>query len=158
SLPAGQILELYGFDHDLGAFVSVGTATVAADGSQICSDPGFGVVKSGWHPFVPPPPPPTCVGNCDDHNPCTIDECEQGVCTHTPVANGTKCPEGRANCSDCECQNGAPVVSNVAANGTACDDGKWCTYDDKCKDGECKGTKKPDEVVAPAIKFETKLA
>ena len=56
-LPPGQILELYGFDHDIGAFVSVGTATVSADGSQICSNPGFGVVKSGWHPVVPPPPP-----------------------------------------------------------------------------------------------------
>ena len=63
-LPSGQILELYGFDHDIGNFVSVGTATVSSDGSLICSDPGFGVVKSGWHPVVPPPPPctPVCGG------------------------------------------------------------------------------------------------
>ena len=63
-LPPGQILELYGFDHDIGSFVSVGTATVSSDGSMICSDPGFGIVKSGWHPFVPPPPPctPVCSG------------------------------------------------------------------------------------------------
>lgn len=86
SLPAGQILEMYGFDHDLGNFVSVGTATVSADGSTICSDPGFGVLKSGWHPVVPPPPPctPVCSSPPQDTD-----------CVHytaTPPASQCDCP------------------------------------------------------------------
>jgi hypothetical protein len=85
-LPPGQILELYGFDHDIGSFVSVGTATVSSDGSMICSDPGFGIVKSGWHPFVPPPPPctPVCSGPPADTD-----------CTHyttIPPASRCDCP------------------------------------------------------------------
>ena len=37
------------FDHDLAAFVSIGTGTVSEDGSVIASDPGVGVIKAGWH-------------------------------------------------------------------------------------------------------------
>ncbi len=138
-LSPGQILELYGFDHDIGAFVSVGTATVAPDGAQICSNPGFGVVKSGWHPVVPPPPPPTCLGNCDDNNPCTSDSCVNGVCVHTPVGNGSRCDDS-SGCSMKVCQNGSCVTQTQQANGQACDDGKFCTDNDKCQNGDCKGT------------------
>jgi hypothetical protein len=84
-LPPGQILELYGFDHDIGSFVSVGTATVSSDGSLICSHPGFGVVKSGWHPYVPPPPP--CTAACTPVPAPT--DCERYVITGV---NACKCP------------------------------------------------------------------
>ena len=45
----GQKTEMYSYDHDMGQFVAIGTGTVSEDGSQICSDPGVGVVKAGWH-------------------------------------------------------------------------------------------------------------
>lgn len=48
-LSPGQVTEMYSFDHDLGMFVSIGTATVSPDGSVIRSDPGVGVVEGGWH-------------------------------------------------------------------------------------------------------------
>jgi|CXWL01.1.fsa_nt_gi hypothetical protein len=48
-LPAGTVSEMYSFDHDLGQFVSIGTGTVSVDGRVVRSDPGFGVVKAGWH-------------------------------------------------------------------------------------------------------------
>lgn len=41
--------EMYSYDHDLAAFVAIGSATVSADGSVIASDPGIGVMKAGWH-------------------------------------------------------------------------------------------------------------
>jgi hypothetical protein len=41
--------EMYSYDHDLGMFVAIGTATVSDDGSLISSDPGTGVLKAGWH-------------------------------------------------------------------------------------------------------------
>jgi hypothetical protein len=56
-LPPGAKTELFSFDHDLASFVSVGTGTVSEDGSVITSDPGFGVVKGGWHGGGDPPPP-----------------------------------------------------------------------------------------------------
>lgn len=55
--PPGQQVEMFSFDHDLGEFVAVGTATVSEDGAVLTSDPGFGLVTSGWHGCVPPPPP-----------------------------------------------------------------------------------------------------
>ena len=48
-LAPGEITEMYSFDHDLGMFVSIGTATVSADGTVLRSDPGVGVVEGGWH-------------------------------------------------------------------------------------------------------------
>ncbi len=57
-LPPGQIIELFSFDHDLGQYVSAGTATVQPDGATIVSDPGSGIAKSGWF-FASPPPPPS---------------------------------------------------------------------------------------------------
>ena len=48
-LAPGSKAELFSFDHDLGDFVSVGWGTVSENGSVIKSDPGFGIVKGGWH-------------------------------------------------------------------------------------------------------------
>jgi hypothetical protein len=41
--------EMYSYDHDLAAFVAIGSASVSVDGSVIASDPGVGVIKAGWH-------------------------------------------------------------------------------------------------------------
>ncbi len=43
-----EVTEMYSFDHDLNAFVAIGTATVTDDGLLVRSDPGVGVVKAGW--------------------------------------------------------------------------------------------------------------
>ncbi len=47
--------------------------------------------------------------SCDDHNPCTKDECTAKGCKHTPL------------------------------DGVACDDNNACTTQDHCVNGECKG-------------------
>jgi hypothetical protein len=56
----GEIVTIYSYDHDLGAFVGVGTAQVSEDGLEVASGPGQGIVKGGWH-LIPPTPafPPT---------------------------------------------------------------------------------------------------
>lgn len=52
-LAPGTVTEMFSFDHDLGAFVSIGTGTVSDDGTVVASDPGFGIVKAGWHCAAP---------------------------------------------------------------------------------------------------------
>jgi len=47
-LAPGEITELYSFDHDMGRFISIGTASVSADGTVIVPDPGVGIRKGGW--------------------------------------------------------------------------------------------------------------
>ena len=47
-LPTEKV-EMFSYDHDLEAFVAIGTGTVSDDGTVIQSDPGVGVVKGGWH-------------------------------------------------------------------------------------------------------------
>ena len=44
-----EVTEMYSFDHDIGSFVAIGTATVSDDGRVIASNPGVGVIKAGWH-------------------------------------------------------------------------------------------------------------
>jgi len=95
--------EMYSYDHDLAAFVAIGTGTVSGDGSVIASDPGVGVIKAGWHCGGNPNSTgsagtcPTCqkcqgsacvpqTGACDDQKRCTKDDkCVNGACVGTPV-------------------------------------------------------------------------
>jgi len=53
ALAPGTVTEMFSFDHDLGQFVSIGTGTVSEDGLVVRSDPGFGIVKAGWHCAAP---------------------------------------------------------------------------------------------------------
>jgi hypothetical protein len=118
-LAPGQVLEIFSFDHALEQFVSGGMARVSADASVIVSDPGFGVHVSGWGAPQPPPPPRRCVGGCDDRNPCTRDECVNGSCRHTPVADGTACTnnanacEVNAKCTAGACRGEAVTIDSV---------------------------------------------
>lgn len=50
-LAAGEATALWSFNHDTGRFEVSASATVSADGSQICTDPGQGVLAPGWHFF-----------------------------------------------------------------------------------------------------------
>ena len=52
-LAPGTVTEMFSFDHDVGEFVSIGTGTVSEDGLRVASDPGFGIVKAGWHCAAP---------------------------------------------------------------------------------------------------------
>lgn len=47
-LAPGRVIDIFQFDHTIGRFVNVGPGTVREDGLVIVSDPGFGVVRSGW--------------------------------------------------------------------------------------------------------------
>lgn len=48
-LAPGESTFLGSFDHDAGAWRTIGTGTVSEDGSVIVSDPGTGIVAPGWH-------------------------------------------------------------------------------------------------------------
>ncbi len=60
----GMKTALVSFDHDIGEWQIVASMTVSADGLLICSDPGSGILKPGWHgrqfpnPDDNPGPPP----------------------------------------------------------------------------------------------------
>ena len=54
-LAPGTPQALMSYDHDAGRWRPVGMMTVTADGSQICSDPGSGILAPGWHCPCPPP-------------------------------------------------------------------------------------------------------
>ncbi len=74
-LAPGQKTEMYSFDHDLGAFVSIGPATVSEDGTVVQSDPGVGVLKGGWVCEGNPSPPSGGAGDCPDCMRCNGSEC-----------------------------------------------------------------------------------
>ena len=120
-LSAGQVVEVYSFDHDLEQFVSGGTARVSDDGSVIVSDPGFGLRVSGWHAAPPPPPPPTCTSSCDDHNACTEDSCQNGVCQNKPLNVTLKvtAPKDNPNPNDNDFANNFSFLSDTQINATA---------------------------------------
>lgn len=92
-LPPGSEIDLFSFDHDIGEFLTVGTATVTPDGLLLRSNPGTGITKAGWAGGVPPPPP-------------TTDVCHSGDCTvcvdNRPVP---KCDEACQTCEGGTCKD-----------------------------------------------------
>jgi hypothetical protein len=104
--------EMYSYDHDLAAFVAIGSATVSADGSLITSDPGIGVMKAGWH-CGGNPNTTGSAGTCPDCNKCSGSGC-------VPSGNGTR------GCNNNECK--------ICSNGNCLKD---ITYDTStCCNGE----------------------
>lgn len=72
------VTEMYSYDHDLAAFVAIGSATVSADGATITSDPGSGVIKAGWH-CGGNPNPTGAAGTCQ-----TCQRCDGARCVPEP--------------------------------------------------------------------------
>jgi hypothetical protein len=117
--------EMYSYDHDLAAFVAIGTGTVSEDASVIASDAGVGVIKAGWH-CGGNPNPTASAGTCPE---CY--RCRNGTC----VADNSQRPQ-----TDCkECRNGNVVNASNGVNrntaGSCCFDGQTVanvgnSYDD----------------------------
>ncbi|MCB1032512.1 MAG: hypothetical protein KDD47_01605, partial [Acidobacteria bacterium] len=64
-LSPGDVADIFAFHHDIGQFVNVGPGTVSEDGSVVVSDPGFGIVQSGWHCLIRlPGPAADCANEC----------------------------------------------------------------------------------------------
>lgn len=64
--PPGSKQALLAFNHKKGKWEPMGSMTVSADGSYVCSDPGAGILWPGWYGAGTPPyggasgPPPFC--------------------------------------------------------------------------------------------------
>jgi len=150
--PAGHVVEMFSFDHDIFEFVSIGTATTTADGAQMVSDPGFGITKAGWGGCVPPPPPPKCTLSCDDRDECTGDIVRNPpcACENPPANEGGTCGNNQQGTNSCRdsgvCENGS-CSGMMRPDESMCDDGRHCTQPDKCEDGTCKGEKVEKEVL-----------
>ena len=86
---AGEVVDIYGFDHDLGEFVPEGTGTVTADGQYLISNPGSGVHKAGWHgPALANPSDDACgAGSCTI---CVLDR-PQPTCDACDMCTGDGC-------------------------------------------------------------------
>jgi hypothetical protein len=106
---------------------------VSEDGSKVVSDPGFGLIVSGWGGSPPPPPPPTCADGCKSDT-CFTASCVNGACQKTPANEGGSCGDNNAQCGGGVCKGGACSAPT---------DGKPCTPDDKCQEdpGQCQGAK-----------------
>lgn len=63
---------------------------------------------------------------CDDNNPCTVDTCENGVCSYAPADEGTPCPDS-SECNGDETCNAEGVCA--AGKPKIVDDGDMCTLD-----------------------------
>jgi MYXO-CTERM domain-containing protein len=90
----------------------------------------------------------TSASQCNDNNPCTTDACNQGTCTHTPIAG---CCQSAAQCDDSDpctsdscssnsCQHSA--ISGCCHGAGDCDDGNACTKN-SCENHACKSEPVP---------------
>ncbi len=82
-LRPGEVTEMYSFDHDIGAFTSIGTGFVSMDGLTIAAKAGVGVLKAGWHCGGNPTSNGTA-GTCPECQTCGPSKCDP-----TPTAQLT---------------------------------------------------------------------
>lgn len=81
--------------------------------------------------------------SCNDNNPCTTDDCQQGVCVNTPAAgccqSAAECDDGDPctadSCSGHACQHS--TVTGCCKDASQCDDGTACT-EDSCDANVCQ--------------------
>jgi hypothetical protein len=105
-LPPRAVTELYSFDHDLAAFVAIGTGTVSADGLVIASDPGVGVLKAGWHCGGDP----AAAGTAADCKDC--ERCDGAQCVADPGQDRKQCDNNeckRCKSGSCEASTDDPA-------------------------------------------------
>jgi hypothetical protein len=98
------VTEMYSYDHDLAAFVAIGTGTVSEDGSVIVSDPGVGVIKAGWH-CGGNPNPVGSAGTCPTCQKCQGTQCVTDNSQTPPQSSPTDCRKE-------VCQGGAVSTQN----------------------------------------------
>ncbi|MGH7340131.1 MAG: carboxypeptidase regulatory-like domain-containing protein, partial [Candidatus Rokuibacteriota bacterium] len=119
-MPAGRMIDIYQFDHELNQFINVGKGATTEDGSRIVSDPGFGITAAGWGGCGQPPPPQDCKARpCRDPNP---KDCKKRVgntcdgCRDENEPDGKACMLGQKNgfCKTGVCQT-CPQSTAVGA-------------------------------------------
>ena len=85
--------------------------------------------------------PGACAGfviTCNDFNPCTTDSCD-AVTGCVFISNSFPCTDDGDACTVDVCNN--DICTHTAGNdGVACDDGTSCTETDLCAGGTCQGT------------------
>jgi hypothetical protein len=85
---------------------------------------------------------PNTIACAADADPCTLDQCQAGQCSHTfdtnacNCASDTQCNDGNA-CTDNHCNAGH---CEYTGNTATCDDGNACTVGDVCGASACGGT------------------
>lgn len=109
-LDPGAVVDIFSFDHDLGEFVTAGSAAVTDDGRFLRSEPGFGIHKSGWGGCVTPPASPG-------------DACRPGVCTVCVDKKlESRCSKSCQVCTGDGCDDLNAEEITAAANGKTVDD------------------------------------
>ncbi len=135
-LAPGDKVDIMSFHHDVGRFVTVGPGTVSEDGALVISDPGVGIVQSGWHCTIRMPGPTGQCRSCgtDTANPCRTafenpddNECNFQFCDNTShtckqiaVNEGISCGfQPNLQCRQRVCRTGSCKLDN-APSGTIC--------------------------------------
>jgi outer membrane protein assembly factor BamB len=73
--------------------------------------------------------------DCDDHDPCTVDQCDPAAgCVHAP-----KCASP-GTCTTATCASDGTCSFAARPDAFACDDGIACSQGDACRSGLCAAT------------------
>jgi hypothetical protein len=109
------VTEMYSYDHDLAAFVAIGTGTVSDDGSVIRSDPGVGVLKAGWH-CGGNPTQTGSAGTCPDCKKCQGSKCEAAPSLDGSACSTVNVAKGICKGGTCTPSDGRLKIDQPAAN------------------------------------------
>lgn len=116
-----------GEDAEVGAEVDAAVEVDAADVSEVGPDAEVSPDGDDAADVLDVPPECTASTDCGDDNACTIDNCDNGTCSHSAVGNGYCTDNNACTIDDCTVLEGcvhAPIDVSVA-----CDDSDACTAD-----------------------------
>ena len=130
---------------DAGQCASCQPGQSRCDGSirKTCSGGSTRTLYALKLPPIAPAQAPASHASNDDRNPCTRDECIEGVPPHTRESDGTTCPGGACTSGVCvgPCNNGRQdgleTSIDCGGNCPGCDDAKPCKRPEDCESGAC---------------------
>lgn len=102
-----------------------------------------GLVAFGVLLFLGYTKPCTLPIDCDSRDPCAVDTCDAGWCTHRQKPECCRTSAdcgGQAGCFLSYCNTELNVCqARQKSNGSYCDDDDACIVDSFCRDGKCEG-------------------
>jgi hypothetical protein len=97
-----------------GAGASGGASGAGASGGAGGSSGNGGAGGSGGTPDCADDP-----AACNDNDPCTVDQCQEGICQHPPKCQAACCNGTCAGCcTDADCEDGVPCTVNQCVAGS----------------------------------------
>lgn len=145
-LVPGSFTNFLSYNHDIERFEIVASGTVSADGSVINTDPGVGLLNSGWGCNCPPYSATADCASCSVKISGPRLVCQNSTVSYSAILQGTKNPKWSLRGGGTLVANGSSATIKFS-NST---EPYELSLTAECKDGSVKSDRRPISPLEPS--------